>query len=172
MRRRSRSDAPPSASSRPATPWTSADATSVARETGRVPSIAALADAIRRGYETRMGIRFVAPGALPPSAPDPGWAGERVSRPDLGRHASMVAQLGTIAVDCARDGDRLRDVVVSGDFLADSPAVARLEMELRGCAVDVGAVRAVIDRAFAPPEHFLLGVAPHALAELICRAAA
>jgi hypothetical protein len=156
----------------PAAMWTAADATSVARETGRTPSLDELAAAIRRGYETRMGLRFVPASGDVPSAPtDAGWLRARAPRPDLDRRATAAAQLGMVAVDCARDGDRLREVMVSGDLLADSPAVARLEAELRGVAVEAAAVHATVARAFAPPVHFLLGITPSALGDLILQAA-
>jgi hypothetical protein len=145
----------------PARLVTANDATSVARETGRAPTIAEVAECVRRGYETRMGVRVVDRSrAIPEGALDAGWLAQRVPRPDLERRATTSGQLGVLEVHCARDGDRLREVALSGDFIANSPAVVRVERALAGCAADAAAIGAVVERELAPPENFLLGLGP------------
>jgi adenine/guanine phosphoribosyltransferase-like PRPP-binding protein len=71
-------------------------------------------------------------------------------------------------VHFALTGGAIRDVVLTGDFIAGSGAVARLERALRGCPAEVEAVAAVVERVFAEPGSFLLGVTPlRAIAEAI-----
>jgi hypothetical protein len=157
----------------PAAIVTAEDTTSVAREIGRVPATEEVADCVRRGYQTRMGLRLVErPGAVAAPSPDPGWLGERRPRPELDRRATARGQIGVLEVRCARAGDHLREVMLSGDFIANSPAVERVEHELRGCVADSAAIRAVVEAAFAPPGSFLLGLGPLAvLTDTVVRAA-
>src|SRR5439155_1013200 len=58
------------------------------------------------------------------------------------------------------DGDRIREIVFAGDFIANSPAIERLEGELRGAPAEAGAVEAVTRAIFGRPENFLLGAGP------------
>ena len=142
----------------PASIVTAADATSVGRESGHVPATEELADALRRGYESRMGVRCEESASpTPATSPDPAWLAQRRVRPELDRRARVTGQLGALEVHCRRDGDRLGEVMLSGDFFASSPAVERLEEALRGALAEEGAIRALVERAFASPDAFLLG---------------
>jgi len=63
--------------------------------------------------------------------------------------------------------------MLAGDFIANSPAIERLERALRGCPAEPAAVEAVVGAVFAEPENFILGVGPvGTVAETVARALA
>jgi hypothetical protein len=94
-------------------------------------------------------------------APHESWVAERRPRPELGRHGVTWGQLGVFEVylRCDEKG-RIADVMLAGDFIADSPAITDLEAGLRGCPLQTESVAKVVARVFANPRHFLLGVGP------------
>jgi lipoate-protein ligase A len=100
------------------------------------------------------------------------WIASRRRPPALGRHALEWGQLGVFEVYLAiRDGT-IADVLLAGDFIADSPSIARLEQRLRGCAFDRAAIGRIVDEVYADPRSFLLGIGPlRAIADTIARAA-
>jgi lipoate-protein ligase A len=92
-------------------------------------------------------------------APHESWVAERLPRPELGRHGVSWGQLGVFEAYLKSDDEgRIGDVMLAGDFIADSPAVAELETRLRGCLFQGESVAKVVDMVFANPRHFLLGV--------------
>jgi lipoate-protein ligase A len=151
---------------------TSDDTTSLARLLDRGLDTVELAERLRRGYEQRLGVRFEERSLEVSGAFDEeGWLAERRPRAELDRHASTSVQLGVLEVHLALDAGRIRDLVVAGDFIANSPAVERLERELRGCPAKAARVEAVVDAVFAEPGSFILGVGPaRAVADTIARA--
>ena len=68
----------------------------------------------------------------------------------------------------ALDGDRIREIVFAGDFIANSLAIERLERELRGAPAEAGAVEAVTRAIFGRPDNFLLRRALLKSQYLIC----
>ena len=88
------------------------------------------------------------------------WLGQRVPRAELDRHGSITTQLGVLEAHFALDGDRIREIVFAGDFIANSLAIERLERELRGAPAEAGAVEAVTRAIFGRPDNFLLGAGP------------
>jgi len=59
---------------------------------------------------------------------------------------------------------------VSGDFIANSPAIARLEHELRLCPAEWRVIDAVASAIFSQPENFILGLGKvRAIADTIVR---
>jgi lipoate-protein ligase A len=155
------------------------DVTSLAGELGGAPAFAQVVKWLCAGYVARLDVecrprdptpaeREAIAAAAAGEFADARWLGERAPRPDLDRCASLPTQLGVLEVHFALTNGAIRDVVLTGDFIAGSGAVARLERALRGCPAEVEAVAAVIERIFAEPGSFLLGVTPlRAIAEAI-----
>lgn len=145
------------------------DTTSLARVLGRELGTGEVAERLRRGYERRLGVRFEERVMTADASFDErGWLRARRPRTDLDRHASAAIQLGVLEMHFARDGGRLREVVLAGDFIANSPAIERLERELRGCPAERAAIEGVVTRVLAEPGSFVLGLGrPEAVAEAI-----
>lgn len=135
--------------------------TSVGAELGVTPPVAEMAAIIRRGYEKELGVVFE-DRAAPPArgAEDPGWIHGRRRRADLDRRGTVRGQLGLVESFAAVADGRLIEVMLAGDFIANSPAMARLERALAGCAAEPASVRAVVTEVFAAPGNFLLGLGP------------
>jgi hypothetical protein len=148
------------------------EATSLVREIRRRPSIDELATCIRRGYESRLGVRFVEEDAVPQGpALDDGFVHSRASRPDLDRHGTVPTMLGLIESHArlAPDGT-LDEVMLAGDLLAPSGTITRVESALRGCPAVRERLAAVIADVVRPPDDFVLGVGPlDTIAETIVR---
>jgi hypothetical protein len=98
-----------------------------------------------------------------------GWLAQRRARADLDRHGSVVGQLGVLEARFALAGGRIRDVVLAGDFIANSPAIARLEDALRGCPAEPAAIEAMVEGVFAAPGNFILGIPVRNVADAIAR---
>jgi len=152
---------------------TAEDTTSLAR-LGRALDAAEVADRLRRGYERRLGVGFrERPGALAADLDEGAWLGQRRLGAHFDRHASVTTQLGVLEAHLALAGGRIEDAMLAGDFIANSPAIERLERALRGCPAEPAAVEAMVAGVFAQPENFILGVGPvGTVAETIVRALA
>jgi hypothetical protein len=149
------------------------DVTSVARELRRVPGFDEIVAWLRRGYESRLGVRFVAEAV--PRAEDAGAdpaVPPRTLGPDLDRHGVTATMLGRFEAHCAVAADgTLAEVVLAGDLLAPSVTIERLENAFRGCPPVVERLQEVIDDVVRPPHDFILGVGPlRTVAETIVRA--
>jgi lipoate-protein ligase A len=147
--------------------YDAAAATTLARELGREVSFEELAEAVASGYAgslgeirrrelsetevaeaSRRGRELVASNWLNGSFA-PG------SRTLTNRIAS---QLGVIEAAVALGSDRTIEAVrLSGDFIANSPAVAQLENELRGRQLDLPSISQAVTKTFARDDNFLLG---------------
>ena len=104
---------------------------------------------------------------------DASWLGQRRLDARLDRHASVATQLGVLEAHVALAGGRIEEALLAGDFIANSPAIERLERALRGCAAEPAAVEAMVAAVFAAPENFILGVGPvRTVAETIAKALA
>jgi len=151
---------------------TAADTTSIARLLGHGLDLEELAGRLARGYAERLGVRF-APRWLPvvdAACDDTDWLASRRQRADLDRHAVVSGQIGVLELHFAREGGRIRDVCLAGDFIASSPTVAALEEGLRGCTAETGAVAAVVHAVLSRPEHFVLGLGrPAEVADALAR---
>jgi lipoate-protein ligase A len=103
---------------------------------------------------------------------DDHWLQQRHVRPDLDRHAVTHVQLGRFEAYCSLEQGRfVKDVVLAGDFIANSPAIERLEHDLRLCPAEWRAVDAAVSEIFAQPENFILGIGPlRTIAETITKA--
>ena len=150
------------------------DTTSLGQLLGRALPAAEVADRLRRGYERRLGVRFRERTLERAAAlEDAGWLGQRRVHARLDRHASVATQLGVLEAHLALAGGRIEDAMLAGDFIANSPAIERLECALRGCPAEPAAVEAAVAAVFAEPGNFILGVGPvGTLAETIAKAIA
>lgn len=138
------------------------ETTSLVRELGRVPDTAEIARWVAAGYITRFGVAAV-PSVLESGLPAfdmEAWLAARRANPAWDHRGTTSTQLGVLDAHFGvRDG-RLTDVCLSGDFIASSATVARLEQELVGCPADRAAIDAVVQRVLADDAHFILGIGP------------
>lgn len=149
--------------------------TSLAEVAGRPVSLDELAATVSNALGHEFGVTSH-PGAL--RAPDDAtaafdaWLASRRLRPGLDRHGVGWGQLGVLDTYLRLDtAGAIDDVLLAGDFIADSPSVERLEARLRGCALRVDAIEAVVRDVYRDPRSFLLGLgALHTLAETIAEA--
>lgn len=162
---------------------TPADTTCLAQELGVQLTTAEVADLLRRGFEKQFDLTF-AEHALTPLEQraiaatathefhDDRWLGQRQLRPDLDHHASERVQLGTFEAYFSLEQNRfIKEILFAGDFIANSPAIAQLERELRLCPAEWRAIDAVASETFAHPENFILGIGrTRVIADTICKA--
>jgi lipoate-protein ligase A len=147
------------------------DAVSLVAALGRALDPPEVAELLVRGYGARLGWRFVeAPAPAPVAVDAAAWVGERRRRRDLRLLATVRGQLGVVEVHGSIARGRIAEVLLGGDFIANSPAIARLEAALRGLPAEAAPVRAAVEEVFASPENFLLGLGPvEALADALVR---
>jgi hypothetical protein len=145
---------------------------------GRTPSVPQLAHLLASAYEQQFqlrtiavdeppgGRRAVAAGAAGLGETTPNaerqaaqWLASRRLRPQLNRHGIAWEQLGVFEVYLEAHDGNIVDLLLAGDFIADSPSVARLEQTLRGCPLEREALTAAVAAVYADPRSFLLGVA-------------
>ena len=153
---------------------TGEDTTCLAQHLGRALDVAEVADRLRLGYERRLGAGF-RERTLPLEVgfDEEAWLHQRRLHPHLDRHASVATQLGVLEAHLALAGRCIEEAVLAGDFIANSPAIERLERALRGCPAEPAAVEAMVAGVFAQPENFILGVGPvSTVAETIAAALA
>ena len=132
---------------------------------------AAFADALHEqfGLQPTSAPALVSPRDAP--ARTAAWIAARRRRVALDRHAVEWGQLGVFDVYLAVRGGQIEDVLLAGDFIADSPSIERLEQRLRGCRFERGAIAAIVDEVYADPRSFLLGIGPLAnVVDAIARA--
>ena len=146
--------------------YEAASSTTVARELGRDVSFGEIAGAIVTGYRSFFGeIRQRQLSEIEVSE-----AKNRAKLAALQWHnlhnldASVTlknriaSQLGAIEAAIALNGDRTIEAArLSGDFIANSPAVAQLENELRGQPLDLATVSRAVTKIFSRDENFFLG---------------
>jgi lipoate-protein ligase A len=70
----------------------------------------------------------------------------------------IASQLGAIEAAVALNSERtIESALLSGDFIANSPAVAELESELRGRPLDLASVSQAVTKVFGRDGNFFLG---------------
>lgn len=157
------------------------DTTCLERELQTSLTTEELVHLIRRGYETQFNLLLEAHSLSPLEERaiaaaahefhDDRWLRQRQLRPDLDRHAWTRVQLGMFeAYFSLEQGRFLREVVFAGDFIANSPAIERLEHDLRLCPAEWRSIDAVVSDVFAQPENYILGIG-HArtVSDTICK---
>jgi hypothetical protein len=89
------------------------------------------------------------------------WLNDRVRiAPQVGtiKKNRIAAQLGAIEATVAVESDdTIAAITLSGDFIANSSAIAELEKELIGKRLDLGSVSHAVTKIYAHGENFFLG---------------
>jgi len=155
--------------------------TSLTRELGVELTLAEIAEIFARGYNEQFGVMFTErvtpPGSLGRevrrlseelSKPDH-WLSTRCVHPGLDHHGATEGVLGVFEAYFSLDAGALKEVLFSGDFIANSTAIADLECRLKGCPADHGAIDAIVSQVFDQRENFLLGLShTSSIATAIC----
>jgi lipoate-protein ligase A len=141
--------------------------TSLEEELGERPTLAELGALVREGYAQQFGVAIesgelsaleeqaIAALATREAA---SWNGMRQRRPDLPLVGTSGIQTGVLEAHFALEQGRfLKEVLLAGDFIADTPGIAALEYKLRLCPVERSAIARVVESVFEDPTHFLLG---------------
>jgi lipoate-protein ligase A len=156
--------------------------TSLARELGTRLSLADVAALLQRGYAKQFSlalephtlstleIQAIEAIAAREFAPET-WLQSRQHRPELDHRASAWMQLGVFETQYSLEQDRfIKEIQFSGDFIANSSAITRLEHDLRLCPAEWRAIDAIASEIFSQPDHFILGIGrARAIADLIAR---
>jgi len=158
--------------------------TSLARELGTELSFDEVVEMLRRGFaqqfdltcdvrdlttlETRA-IEAIAAREYSSNA----WLLQRTHRPDLPRHTFLWVQLGALEAHFSLEQERfLKEIVFAGDFLANAPAIERLERELRLCPTEWRAIDTIVNDVFSDPQNYILGIGRlRTIADMITRGA-
>ncbi len=164
-----------------AEPFAADRTTCLARELGVELATGEVAELLRRGFEKYFNLAFeehvltsLEERAIAATAAheydDGPWLQQRQVRPDFDHHASARIQLGTFETHFSLEQDRfIKDITFAGDFIANSPAIERLERDLRLCPADWRAIDAVAAGIFSQPENYILGVGRlRTIADTIC----
>jgi lipoate-protein ligase A len=154
----------------PCAMYTRESATTLARELGREVAFDEIADVIAAGYNSLLGETRRRELSASETAEartrgralaDSRWLNDRMrtAHPAAACIKSrLAAQLGAIEAEVALESDgTIAAATLSGDFIANSPAIAELEAELRGKRLDLGAVSRAVTKTFGPGENFFLG---------------
>lgn len=155
--------------------------TSLARELGESLSLREVAEVLQRGYAKQFPLAFEphtysalevqAINAIAAREFHDGWLHQRQPRSDLNHTATAWMQLGVFEAHYSLEQDRfLKELVFSGDFIANSPALARLERDLRLCPAEWRAIDGIASAIFSQPENFILGIGKvRAIADTVMR---
>jgi len=153
----------------------SPDEVTTLREHAATPPLEALGEYVAAAYMQQFALEPVA--GAPPTPPSDAeqlenvWLGSRRLRPGLDRHAIEWGQIGAVEVYLGARAELIDDIMLCGDFIADSASIARLEDSLRGVALTRAAVGAVVDTVYADRQSFLFGIGPTStLVDTILRA--
>ena len=147
--------------------YDSASATKVVREIARDISFDELANAIASGYQGSLGEtrRRELSAVETAQAQHRGralgaskWLIGPVAATPLKLKNRIASQLGTIEAAVALNSDKTIEAArLSGDFIANSPAIAELESELRGRSLDLPSISHAVTKTFGHNDNFFLG---------------
>ncbi len=147
--------------------YDAASATKVVRELARDISFDELASALASGYQSSLGeIRRRDLTALESAQAQhrgrdlatSNWLEGPAARQSMTLKNRIASQLGAIEAAVALSADKTIEAVrLSGDFIANSPAIAELERELRGRPLDLASVSQAVTKTFGRNENFFLG---------------
>lgn len=142
-------------------------ATKLVREIGRDVTFEEVSNAIVDAYRDQFGeIRLrefsseeIAEGAhRGASLAASGWLTERAPEASLNLAARVAGQLGAIEAHAAMLDGKIDRLVMSGDFIANSPGLSAFERELRGSSLDLPSVSRAVVKTFASGENYFLGL--------------
>ena len=146
--------------------YDSESATTLARELKQEIPFDELADAIAAGYEGLLGetrrrelTAIEMADANKRMLVSSEWLNHRIA-PQAGtiKKNRIAAQLGAIEAAGTLEADgTIAAVTLSGDFIANSSAIAELENELIGKRLDLGSVSHAVTKIFGHSENFFLG---------------
>jgi hypothetical protein len=149
--------------------------TALARHVAHVPSLDELAHALGGALASEFGVepRGSALGAEERAPADhESWLLERRPRPELDRRALAWGQLGAFEVHASIEAGLIGDIMLSGDFIADAPSIARLEKTLRGRPPRRDALLAAVRSVYDDPDAFVFGLGhPADIADALARIA-
>ncbi len=142
-------------------------ATKLKRELGREVAFDELADALAAGYQSLLGetrrreltaIETADATDSGRALVDSGWLNNRVAHRSETKKNRIASQLGAIEAAVALESDgTIAAATLSGDFIANSSAIAELETELRGKRLDLGSVSHAVTKTFGQGGNFFLG---------------
>jgi lipoate-protein ligase A len=147
--------------------YDAASATKVVRELARDISFEELADAIASGYSSTLGetrrreltaVETAQAQHRGRALASSSWLVGPAAASSLKLKNRIASQLGAIEAVVALNAERKIDAVrVSGDFIANSPAIAELERELRGRTLDLPSISQAVTKTFGHNDNFFLG---------------
>lgn len=148
--------------------YDSESATTLGRELKREVAFAELVDAIAAGYEGLLGetrrreltaIETADAERRGRELVTSGWLNDRIAlQAGTIKKNRIAAQLGAIEAAAVLDSDgTIAAITLSGDFIANSSAIAELENELRGKRLDLGSVSHAVTKIFGHGGNFFLG---------------
>ncbi len=154
------------------------DSTCLRAEIGTTPPLAALRSGLCDAFAEQFGLAMqqeslsaLEEQAIAALAAREGraWNATRAPRPELPLIGVSPIQLGVLEAHFALEQGRfIKDIMLAGDFIANSPAVAAVEQRLRLCPAERDAIGRVVDAVFNEVSNYLLGVgSPRAIAETI-----
>jgi hypothetical protein len=142
-------------------------ATKIVRELARDVRFSELANAIASGYQSSLGetrrrdlsaIETTHAEHRGRALVNSNWLYRPGEQRSLTLTNRIAAQLGAIEAAVALDSNKkIEAAQLSGDFIANSPAITQLESELRGRSLDLASVSQLVAKTFARDENFFLG---------------
>jgi lipoate-protein ligase A len=88
-----------------------------------------------------------------------GWLGRSPLAAGRIAYGRLAGQLGTVEARIALDADEtIAAVQLSGDVIANSPGISRLEEELRGQQLELGSIARAVTRTYESGDNFILGI--------------
>ncbi|HZC46319.1 MAG TPA: hypothetical protein VE243_07575, partial [Candidatus Acidoferrum sp.] len=142
-------------------------ATKIVRELARDVTFNELADAIASGYQSSLGeihrrdltaVETAQAQHRGRALVNSNWLHRSSEDRPLTLRNRIASQLGAIEVAVALDSDKkIEAALLSGDFIANSTAIAELEGELRGRPLDLASVSQAVTKTFGRDDNFFLG---------------
>jgi lipoate-protein ligase A len=147
--------------------YDAATATKVVRELDRDISFEELAGAIARGYASSLGesrrreltaLEIAQAEHRGRALTNSNWLAGLAAGSSMKLKNRIASQLGAIEAAVAINADGIIEAGrLSGDFIANSPAINELESELRGRALDLASIGHAVTKTFGHNDNFFLG---------------